>query len=166
MNRATALASATIIAVGIASVGGMSYAVGNSTQQAAASGTPHQYKYTLPPVVDEPEATFTFPDLAPAIYNANFSINAHALSPGATIECTFVRPSGSFQLDQIGAGNDVGRSNVSASGALDMRHAGPIRLKCSASSGNFTLLTSSYASSVTFVEMGSTTVRAGGRVPA
>jgi hypothetical protein len=163
MNRATALASATIIAVGIASVGGMSYAVGNSPQQSVASATPHQFKYTLPAVVDEPEATFTFPGLSPVIYNANFSINAHALTPGATIECTFRRPSGSRQLDQIGASDDTGRSNVSASGALDMRHAGPIRLQCFASSGNFTLLTSSYASSVTFDEMGSTTVRSSGR---
>lgn len=161
MNRTTAIvAGATIIVAGIAGVGGMPYAAGHGTLQQAASTTPHQYKYKLPSTPQTHEATFSFPGLAPAIYNASFSINATMSPAGATLRCTFERPSGAFQLEQGGAAFEATQSSVSVSGALDLRHAAPIRLLCFTSPGaTFTLLNASYDSSVTFVQMGSTTVR-------
>jgi hypothetical protein len=161
MNRTTAfVAAATIIAAGIAGIGGMSHAAGQGSRQLAASTTPHQYKYKLPSTVGVQQATFAFPGLAPAIYNASFSINAITSPAGATLSCTFERPSGAFQLEQGGATFRASQSSVSVSGALDLRHAGPIRLLCfTKSPATFTLLNASYDSSVTFVQMGSTTVR-------
>jgi hypothetical protein len=161
MNRTTAfVAGATIIAAGIAGVGGMAHAAGQGSRQMTASTTPHQFKYKLPSTVGVQQATFLFPDLAPAIYNASFSINAVTSPAGATLRCTFERPSGAFQLEQGGATFDGSHSSVSVSGALDLRHAGPIRLLCfTKSPATLTLLNGSYDSSVTFVQMGSTTVR-------
>jgi hypothetical protein len=160
MNRTTALlASATILAGGLASIGGVTYAANQGTQS-LTSATPHQLKYTLAPASGVSSATFSFPGLPNRIYNANFSILASMSTSGATINCHFQRPNNNYQLLQYGSawGN---YSTVSASGALDLRINNPIRFRCFASSGTFTLDNTSQHSSVTFVQMGSTGVRSG-----
>jgi hypothetical protein len=160
MKRTTALiASATILAGGLASIGGVTYAANQGTQS-LTSATPHQIKYTLTPATGVSNATFSFPGLPPRIYNANFSITALMSTAGATINCHFQRPNNNYQLLQYGSawGN---YSTVSASGALDLRINNPIRFRCFASAGTFTLDNTSQHSSVTFVQMGTTTVRSG-----
>jgi hypothetical protein len=166
MKRTTAMvASAAFIAAGIASIGSMSYASNHGADKATA--TPHQFKYTLPATSGVSDATFTFPGLSNLIYNANYSVLASMSTSGATINCHFVRPSGNFQLLQYGSSGIGGAfSAVSASGSLDLRANNPIKFRCFSSAGNFTIDNTSQHSSVTFVQMGTTVVRAGGAAKA
>jgi hypothetical protein len=167
MNRTTALvASAAIVAAGIASVGTASFAGSHSDQHKVTPG-PHQYKYQLPVTYGVDTAAFTFPGLSPAIYNASFSLSAHMTAATATLSCQFERPYPNvtdYQLPEYGASEGLNYSTVSVNGALDLRHNGPVVLVCFASSGTFRLDHSSRHSSVTFLKMGSTVVRDGRRV--
>lgn len=155
MKRTTALlASATMLAAGLASMGGVTYAANQDTQK-VVSPTPHMFKYTLPPTSGVSNAVFSFPGLVPHIYNASYSITADMSSPGATINCNFVRSNGDFQLLQYG-GKFLSFSTVSASGALDMGGGNsPIKFHCFTDTGTFTIENQSPHSSVTFVQMGS-----------
>jgi hypothetical protein len=164
MKQTTALvASATILATGLASAGGATFAADHGTHT-LASATPHQVKYTLPATSGVHHAVFRFPGLAHQIYNANFSIIASMSKPAATINCHFVRPDNTYQILQYGS-RFSSFSTVSASGALDLRHRTPIRFRCFASDGTFTILTASQKSSVTFVQMGTTAVRSASVAP-
>jgi hypothetical protein len=155
MKRTTALlASATMLAAGLASMGGVTYAANQDTQK-VVSPTPHMFKYTLPPTSGVSSAVFSFPGLVPHIYNASYSITANMSTPGATINCNFVRPNGDFQILQYG-GKYLSYSTVSASGALDMGGGNnPIKFHCFTDSGTFSIQTQSPHSSVTFTQMGS-----------
>jgi hypothetical protein len=166
MNRTTALvASAAIIAAGIASVGTASFA-GNHNAQHKVTPGPHQYKYQLPATSGADAAAYTFPGLSPAIYNASYSLSAFMTDATATLSCQFERPLPNptdYQLPEYGASGGFNYSTVSVNGALDLRHNGPVGLVCFASSGTFRLDHSSHHSSVTFLKMGSTVVRDGRR---
>jgi hypothetical protein len=167
MKRTTAMvASAAFIAAGIASVGSISYASNHGADQ-KTSPPPHQFKYTLPATSGVSDATFTFPGLSNLIYNASYSILASMSSSGATINCHFVRPSGNFQLLQYGSSGIGGSfSAVSAGGSLDLRANNPIKFRCFTSTGTFTIDNTSQHSSVSFVQMGTSVVRAGGAAKA
>jgi hypothetical protein len=167
MNRTTALvASAAIVAAGIASVGTDSFAAGHSSSEHKVTPGPHQYKYQLPVTYGVTRAAFKFPGLRPAIYNASFSLSAHMTDANAIFSCQFERPyphPTDFQLPQYGATGGSNYSTVSVTGALDLRHDGPVALVCFASSGAFRVDHSSRHSSVTFLQVGSTVVRDGSR---
>jgi hypothetical protein len=167
MNRTTALvASAAIVAAGIASVGTASFATGHSAQHKVTPG-PHQYKYQLPVTSGVARAAFKFPGLSPAIYNASFSLSAFMTDADAILSCQFERPyphPTDFQLPAYGATGGSNYSTVSVTGALDLRHDGPVALLCFASSGTLRVDHSSRHSSVTFLQVGSTVVRDGSRV--
>jgi hypothetical protein len=155
MKRTTALlASATMLAAGLASMGGVSYAANQGTPK-TVTATPHMYKFKLPPTTGVSNVVYSFPGLVPHIYNASYSITADMSSPGATINCNFVRPNGDFQLLQYG-GKYSSFSTVSASGALDMGGGNnPIKFHCFTDTGTFTIENQSPHSSVTFTQMGS-----------
>lgn len=172
MNRTTALVSgaaivaAGIASVGTASVGTASFAANHSAQHKVTPG-PHQYKYQLPLTYGVARAAFKFPGLSPAVYNASFSLSAFMTDANAIFSCQFERPyphPTDFQLPEYGATGGSNYSTVSVTGALDLRHDGPVALVCFASSGTFRVDHSSRHSSVTFLQVGSTVVRNGRRV--